>query len=99
MVKQTPALHAHWLEIQDRLARVAAEQLALQAGTEPTDPEPAVAGWALARLVQVDIDSRARHIGAAARRGRRRRTPSRGTETGLAPLSRGTQTAGRNGSG
>ena len=39
MVKQTPALHAHWLEIQDRLARVAAEQLALQAGTEPTDPE------------------------------------------------------------
>src|SRR5215470_15782151 len=34
MVKQTPALHAHWLEIQDRLARVAAEQLALQAGTE-----------------------------------------------------------------
>ena len=44
MVKQTPALHAHWLEIQDRLARAAAEQLALQAGTEPTDPEPAVAG-------------------------------------------------------
>ena len=38
MVNQTPALHAHWLEIQDRLARVAAEQLALQAGTEPADP-------------------------------------------------------------
>ena len=37
--QQTPALHAHWLEIQDRLARVAAEQLALQAGTEPTDPQ------------------------------------------------------------
>ena len=47
MVKQTPALHAHWLEIQDRLARVAAEQLALQAGTEPADPELAVADWAL----------------------------------------------------
>ena len=57
MVKQTPALHAHWLEIQDRLARVAAEQLALQAGTEPTDPAPAVAGWALAGLVQVNMDS------------------------------------------
>ena len=39
MMKQTPALHAHWLEIQDRLARVAAEQLALQAGTEPADTE------------------------------------------------------------
>ena len=101
MVKQTPALHAHWLEIQDRLARVAAEQLALQAGTEPTDPEPTVAGWALAGLVQVDMDSRVRHI-RAGRRGAQLRDAVAGDvrqaaellETGLASLSRGTQPAG-----
>jgi AcrR family transcriptional regulator len=106
MVKQTPALHAHWLEIQDRLARVAAEQLALQAGTEPTDPEPTIAGWALAGLVQVDMDSRARHI-RAGRRGAQLRDAVVGDvrqaaellETGLASLSRGTQTGGRNGPG
>jgi AcrR family transcriptional regulator len=106
MVRQTPALHAHWLEIQDRLARVAAEQLALQAGTEPTDPQPAVAGWALAGLVQVDMDSRARHI-RAGRRGAQLRDAVAGDvrqaaellETGLAPLSRGTQVGERNGAG
>jgi AcrR family transcriptional regulator len=105
MVKQTPALHAHWLEIQDRLARVAAEQLALQAGTEPTDPEPAVAGWALAGLVQVDMDSRVRHI-RAGRRGaqlhdavaRDVRQAAELLETGLASLSLGTQADGRDGS-
>jgi AcrR family transcriptional regulator len=37
MVKQTPALHAHWLEIQDRLARVAADSSPPEAGTEPTE--------------------------------------------------------------
>jgi len=106
MVKQTPALHAHWLEIQDRLARVAAEQLALQAGIEPTDPEPTIAGWALAGLVQVDMDSRVRHI-RAGRRGAQLREAVAGDvrqaaellETGLASLSRGTQTGGRNGPG
>jgi hypothetical protein len=106
MVRQTPALHAHWLEIQDRLARVAPEQLALQAGTEPTDPEPTVAGWALAGLVQVEMDSRARHI-RAGRRGAQLRDAVVGDvrqaaellETGLASFSRGTQTGGRNGSG
>jgi AcrR family transcriptional regulator len=105
MVKQTPALHAHWLEIQDRLARVAAEQLALQAGTEPTDPEPTVAGWALAGLVQVEMDSRVRHI-RAGRRGAQLRDAVAGDvrqaaellETGLASLSCGTQARGRNGS-
>ena len=105
MVKQTPALHAHWLEIQDRLARVAAEQLALQAGTEPADPEPAVADWALAGLVQVDMDSRVRHI-RAGRRGAQLADAVAGDvrqaaellETGLASLSRGTQACRRNGS-
>jgi MftR C-terminal domain len=105
MVKQTPALHAHSLEIQDRLARVAAEQLALQAGTEPTDPEPTAAGWALAGLVQVDMDSQVRHI-RAGRRGAQLRDAVAGDvrqaaellETGLASLSRGTQAGRRNGS-
>jgi len=98
MVTQTPALHAHWLEIQDRLARVAAGQLALQAGTEPTDPEPTVAGWALAGLVQVDMDSRARHIRAGLRGTPLRdavagdvRQAAELLETGLASLGRGTQ--------
>ena len=103
MVKQTPALHAHWLEIQDRLARVAAEQLALQAGAEPADPQPAIAGWALAGLVQVDLDSRARHI-RAGRRGtalrdavaRDIRQAAELLETGLAALSHGTQADRRN---
>ena len=105
-VKQTPALHAHWLEIQDRLARVAAEQLALQAGTEPADPEPAVAGWALAGLVQVDMDSRARHIRAGRRGAQLRdavasdvRQAAELLETGLASLVRSSLTGGRNGSG
>jgi AcrR family transcriptional regulator len=106
MIKQTPALHAHWLEIQDRLARVAAEQLALQAGTEPADPQPAVAGWALAGLVQVDMDSRVRHI-RAGRRGAQLADAIAGDvrqaaellETGLASLIRSTKAGGRNGSG
>jgi AcrR family transcriptional regulator len=103
MVRQTPALHAHWLEIQDRLARVAAEQLALQAGTEPADPEPLIAGWALAGLVQVDMDSRARHIRAGRRGAQLRDAVARDIrqaaellETGLASLSRGPQADGRN---
>jgi AcrR family transcriptional regulator len=95
MIKQTPALHAHWLEIQDRLARVVAEQLALQAGTGPADPRPAVAGWALAGLVQVDMDARVRHI-RAGRRGRQLADAVAGDvrqaaellETGLASLIR-----------
>jgi AcrR family transcriptional regulator len=106
IVKQTPALHAHWLEIQDRLARVAAEQLALQAGTDPAAPGPTIAGWALAGLIQVDMDSRARHI-RAGRRGAQLRDAVAGDvrqaaellEAGLASLSRGTQAGGRDGPG
>ena len=105
MVKQTPALHAHWLETLDRLARVAAEQLALHAGLEPTDPKPTVAARALVGLVQVDMDSRVRHI-RAGRRGAELRDAVTGDvrqaaqllETGLASLSRGTHTGGRSGS-
>jgi AcrR family transcriptional regulator len=106
MVKQTPALRAHWLEIQDRLARVATEQLALQAGIDPADPEPAVAGWALAGLVQVDMDSRARHIRAGRRGAQLRdavaddvRRAAGLLETGLASLSPGTRPGGHDGPG
>ena len=105
IVRQTPALHAHWLEIQDRIARAAADQLALQAGTEPTDPRAALAGWALAGLVQVDMDSRVRHI-RAGRRGVQLRQAVAGDvrqaakllETGLASLPRRTRAAASNGS-
>jgi AcrR family transcriptional regulator len=104
MVKQTPALHAHWLEIQDRLARVAAEQIALQAGTEPADPRPMAAGWALAGLVQVDMDSRVHHV-RVGRRGTQLadavagdvRQAAQLLETGLASLSRGAHLGRRTG--
>jgi len=97
LVKQTPALHAHWLEIQDRLAHVAAEQLALQAGIEPTDPEPTIAGRALVGLVQVDMDSRVRNIRAGLRGAQLRdavagdvRRAASLLETGLASLGHAT---------
>lgn len=105
LVKQTPALHARWLEIQDRLAHVAAEQLALQAGMNATDPEPTIAGRALVGLIQVDMESRARHI-RAGRRGRQLRDAVAGDvrqaarllETGLGSLTCSTQRGGRSGS-
>jgi hypothetical protein len=60
----------------------------------------------LAGLVQVDIDSRARHIRAGRRGAQLRdavaddvRRAAELLETGLAPLSRGTQAGGRNGPG
>lgn len=93
MVNQTPAVYSHWLQIQDRLARVAAEQLALHAGIEPTDPEPTVAGRALVGLVQVDMDSRVRHIRDGRRGAKLRdavasdvRQAAQLLETGLASL-------------
>jgi AcrR family transcriptional regulator len=70
LIKQTPALRAHWLEVLDRLANVAAEELALQAGIQPTDPQLTIAGRALVGLVQVDMDSRVRHIRAGQRGAR-----------------------------
>jgi AcrR family transcriptional regulator len=105
LVKQTPALHAHWLEIQDRIGRAAAQQLALQAGTEPADPRAALAGWALAGLIQVDMDSRVRHIRAGKRGAELRqavaddvRQAAELLETGLASLGRSTRASARNGS-
>jgi hypothetical protein len=62
MIERTPALHAAWLEVNARLAGVASEELARQAGVDPRDPEPLIAGRALVGLVDVGMRSRVRHI-------------------------------------
>jgi AcrR family transcriptional regulator len=62
MIETTPALRAAWLEMHDRLARVARDELAAQAGVDPRDPEPTAAGRSLAGLAEVAMQSRIRHI-------------------------------------
>jgi AcrR family transcriptional regulator len=62
MIESTPALHAAWLELHERLATVARDELAAQAGVDPRDPEPTAAGRALAGLAEVAMQSRIRHI-------------------------------------
>ena len=62
MIDSTPALRAAWLELHDRLATVARDELAAQAGVDPRDPEPTVAGRALAGLAELAMDSNMRHI-------------------------------------
>jgi hypothetical protein len=105
LIKQTPALRAHWLEVLDRLANVAAEELALQAGIQPTDPQLTIAGRALVGLVQVDMESRVRHIRAGQRGAQLRdavtgdvRQAAELLQTGLAPLSQGAHTGRLDGS-
>jgi AcrR family transcriptional regulator len=67
MIDNTPALRAAYLEVHDRLATVARDELAAQAEVDPSDPEPTVAGRALAGLAQVSFDSRVRHINTGLR--------------------------------
>jgi AcrR family transcriptional regulator len=62
LIDSTPTLHAAWLEMHDRLAKVARDELAAQAGVDPRDPEPMAAGRALAGLAEVAMESRVRHI-------------------------------------
>ena len=62
MIDSTPALRAAWLEMHDRLANVARDELAAQAGIDPRDPEPVAAGRALAGLAEVALESRIRRI-------------------------------------
>jgi AcrR family transcriptional regulator len=62
MIDSTPALRAAWLELHDRLAKVARDELAAQAGVDPQDPEPTVAGRALAGLAELAMGSNMRHI-------------------------------------
>jgi AcrR family transcriptional regulator len=68
MIDSTPALRAAWLEVHDRLAAVARDELAAQAEVDPNDPEPMIAGRALAGLAEVAFDSRNRHIQQGLRR-------------------------------
>lgn len=62
MIDSTPALRAAWLEMHDRLANVACDELAAQAGVDPRDPEPMAAGRALSGLAEVALESRIRRI-------------------------------------
>ncbi len=62
MIETTAALHAAWLELYGRLVEVVRDELALQAGVDPRDPEVAVAGRALVGLVQLALESRVRWI-------------------------------------
>ncbi|HXD67603.1 MAG TPA: TetR family transcriptional regulator [Solirubrobacteraceae bacterium] len=62
MIDSTPALRAAWLEMHDRLANVARDELAAQAGIDPRDPEPIAAARALAGLAEVALESRIRRI-------------------------------------
>jgi AcrR family transcriptional regulator len=73
LIESTPALHAAWLEVHNRLAAVACEELANLAEVDPAAPEPKIAGRALAGLAGVVFESEIRHIneglrGAALRR-------------------------------
>ena len=90
MIEATPSLHAAWLEAHARLSRVAAEELAAQARVDPRDPEPMIAGHALAGLLEVGMRARVRHTAAGLRRGALReavvddvRRAARLIETGL----------------
>ena len=74
MVDSTPALRAAWLELHDRLANVARDELAAQAGIDPRDPEPIAAGRALSGLAEVALESRLRRIREGLRGEELRRT-------------------------
>jgi AcrR family transcriptional regulator len=67
MIEGTPSLHAAWLEVHERLARVVTEELAAQAGVDPHDPEPTIAGRALVGLTEISMQSRVRHTQAGLR--------------------------------
>ncbi len=62
MIHSTPALRAAWLEVHDRVAEVARDELAALTEVDPSDPEPMIAGRALAGLLYVAFESRNRHV-------------------------------------
>jgi AcrR family transcriptional regulator len=67
MLSAAPSLRDAWGDMQNRIAEVAAEELAAGAEIDPRDPEPLIAGRALAGLGQVAFDCRVRHINAGLR--------------------------------
>lgn len=62
MVNSTPALRAAWLEFQDRLVKIADEELAALADVDPRDPEPMIAARAIVGLQELSFTSRMRRI-------------------------------------
>jgi AcrR family transcriptional regulator len=62
MIDSTPALRAASFEVHHRVAEVACDELAALAEVGPSDPEPMIAGRALAGLVYVAFESRNRHV-------------------------------------
>jgi AcrR family transcriptional regulator len=62
MIRETPSLRAAWGEYRHRLAEAITEILAGDAGTDPRDPEPIVAGRALVSLLELFYDSQLRRI-------------------------------------
>jgi AcrR family transcriptional regulator len=62
LIGSTPALRAAWLEVHDRLAAVASEELASMAEVDPAAPEPRIAGRALAGLAELVFESEMRHV-------------------------------------
>ncbi len=67
MIHGSPALRAAWLEVHDRLATVAREELALLADVDPNAPETMIAGRSLAGLAEIAFDSQFRHVEAGLR--------------------------------
>jgi hypothetical protein len=75
LVSETPSLRAAYRDMHDRIAQVAAEELAERAGVDPMDPEPQVAAAAICSLrgvmfraleKHVDDQATAAEVGAAA---------------------------------
>ena len=64
MIQQTPALRAAQWEMLDRMARIAAEGIAIRAGLDPDDPEPQIAANAILGLWRVQFRSMARNATA-----------------------------------
>jgi AcrR family transcriptional regulator len=61
MVYETPSLRAASRDMNDRLARVAAESMAERAGLSPEDPEPQIASYAILGLWNVQWASIEKH--------------------------------------
>lgn len=62
LVDQTPSLRAAYRDMSDRIAQVAAEELAARAGVDPMDPEPQIAATAICSLWQVMFRAIEKHV-------------------------------------
>jgi AcrR family transcriptional regulator len=64
LIERTPSLRAAQMDMNERLARVAAEAMAARAGVNPEDPEPQIAASALLGLWRVFYQAVRRHAEA-----------------------------------